>query len=102
MSNLLTRLSNYLCGGHYEPRTTEEGEFAKQLIEYEKRYGWKDKHRGIPQGVWILAILKGETEARMGEVQGGYFYYVGRGADYWESTEKKCIIKWKEVDVSND
>ena len=102
MSSLLTRLSNYLCGGHYEPRTEEEGKLAKELIEYEKRYGWKEGNENIPSGVWIIAMFGHETSPRLGEVHKNRFYTTSLYEDDWSSYQLKYITKWKEVDVSND
>lgn len=51
----LTAMANYMCGGHYEPRNTEEAEIGKDLLELSQTL--KD---GVP-GTFFVAIDTGNA-----------------------------------------
>lgn len=51
----LTAMANYMCGGHYEPRNTEEAEIGKDLLELSRTL------KGEIPGTFFVAIDTGNA-----------------------------------------
>ena len=91
----LLSLSKYLSGGHYEPRTPEEGQLAKDILDYLDRYSWKEVHYR-KDGVLVLAILRGLKDPVVGRFDGSMFDVSITGQGYHVSS----ILRWKEIALS--
>lgn len=107
---VLARLASYLSGGHYEPRTSEEGELAGQLLKLLDTVAHPVLCRHLKTGnlYWYLGLGLDCTNSRNGTLVARYIHadkpqtnppYQRELAEFREKFQLADGTAWPDVEV---